>query len=76
MGRRSSWVIHGSMGSTGTVSFMRLDCFLAQTSLLYQRSTSLIADLHRMKAPYQPDLIGDDDTRHFDEDIPDEVSIK
>jgi hypothetical protein len=31
-------------------------------------------DLHRLKAPYQPALAADDDTRHFDEDIPNEVS--
>lgn len=27
-----------------------------------------------MPAPYQPDLATEDDTKHFDEDIPDEVS--
>ena len=31
------------------------------------------SDLHNMKPPYQPQLSTDDDTRYFDEDIPDEV---
>ncbi|RSH82165.1 hypothetical protein EHS25_006098 [Saitozyma podzolica] len=29
-------------------------------------------NLHRMDPPYHPDLAFDDDTKHFDEDIPDE----
>lgn len=30
-------------------------------------------DLHKTEPPYHPDLQSDDDTRHFDEDIPSEV---
>ena len=31
--------------------------------------------LHNATPPYQPDLLADDDTRHFDDDIPNEVRI-
>lgn len=30
------------------------------------------ADMHNMTPPYNPGLAADDDTRHFDTDIPDE----
>lgn len=31
-------------------------------------------DLHKLTPPYIPELATDDDTRYFDQDIPDEVS--
>jgi hypothetical protein len=34
----------------------------------------LTSDLHRQTPPYRPELASDDDTRYFDQDIPDEVS--
>lgn len=33
------------------------------------------ADLHKQTPPYVPELATDDDTRYFDEDIPDEVGL-
>jgi len=41
----------------------------------YPCACKLTEDLHKAEAPYQPDLQGDDDTRHFDVDIPNEVSL-
>lgn len=36
--------------------------------------TGIVWDtLHLQAAPYQPNLSSDDDTRHFDDDIPNEV---
>lgn len=32
-------------------------------------------NIHRYPAPYRPELASPDDTRHFDSDIPPEVTV-
>lgn len=35
-----------------------------------------LADLHLQVAPYQPNMRNEADTRHFEDDIADEVSMR
>jgi len=61
----------GLRESIGTVGLLRSYRHIPRVIELIK----YFADLHKMKAPYQPSLATDDDTRHFDEDIPNEVSL-
>jgi hypothetical protein len=47
-----------------------IDPHLAETFCLFA-----FLDIHLQEAPYQPNLINPADTRHFDDDIPNEVSF-
>lgn len=74
MGVRLLSDIRGLEGLIGRVSPLASPSLFSAFQLDRRGMTDSFTDLHKQIPPYRPELASDDDTRYFDQDIPDEVS--
>lgn len=76
--RPSLRLILGLKGSISRVSFRIVPFFSFSACIVHLSNAAdhpispRLLDIHRMQAPFQPNLHDPADTRHFDDDIPNE----